>query len=44
MKKFFRSIYLIMKGFGYARAAAYAARNGDHKRATELMQEYSKCK
>lgn len=33
-----------MKGFGYARAAANAARNGDRKKAVELMQEYERCK
>lgn len=44
MKKFLRNIYLVMKGFGYARAAANAARNGDRKKAVELMQEYERCK
>ncbi len=44
MKKFLRNIYLIMKGFGYARAAAEAARSGNRERAVQLMQEYEKCK
>lgn len=44
MKKVLRSMYIMLKGFGYARAAAQAARNGDNKRATELMEEYAKCK
>jgi len=44
MKKIFRSIYVMLKGIGYARAAADAARNGNHDRAKHLMQEYGKCK
>lgn len=44
MKKFLRNVYIIMKGFGYARAAANAARAGDRKKAIELMQEYERCK
>lgn len=43
MKTFFRKAYLIMKGVGYARAAAYHAQQGDHKKAREIMQEYDKC-
>lgn len=44
MKSFFRQVYVVLKGIGYARAAADAARNGNHERATKLMQEYGKCK
>jgi hypothetical protein len=44
MKKFLRNVYLVMKGFGYARAAANAARNGNREKAVQLMQEYDKCK
>lgn len=44
MKTFLRKVYILFKGFGYARAAAFQARQGNHKRATELMEEYSKCK
>ena len=44
MKTFFRKAYIIMKGFGYARAAAFQARQGNHQRAVEIMQEYEKCK
>lgn len=44
MKKVLRNIYLIMKGFGYARAAANAARNGNRDKAIQLMQEYDRCK
>jgi len=44
MKKIFRSIYVMLKGIGYARAAADAACNGNHDRAKHLMQEYGKCK
>ena len=43
MKTIFRSIYHVLKGIGYARAAATAARSGDHKKAKELMEEYGKC-
>ncbi len=44
MKKFLRSFYVIMKGFGYSRAAAERARMGDHQGAIKLMEEYSRCK
>ena len=44
MKKFFRSIYVIMKGIGYARAAAELSRNGRYKEAKELMRQYGECK
>ena len=44
MKKILRSVYVVLKGIGYARAAADAARNGNHEKATKLMQEYGKCK
>ncbi len=44
MKNFFRGIYLFFKGIGYARAAAMHARLGDHKKATEIMNEYYRCK
>lgn len=44
MKKILRSIYIFMKGFGYARAAAFHARQGDHRKATQIMEEYSRCK
>jgi hypothetical protein len=44
MKKFFRELYLIMKGIGYARAASEKARMGDRKGAVALMEEYNKCK
>ena len=44
MKKFFRSIYVIMKGIGYARAAAELSRNGKQKEAIALMKQYEACK
>jgi hypothetical protein len=44
MTKFLKSVYVVLKGIGYARAAADAARNGNHEKATKLMQEYGKCK
>jgi hypothetical protein len=44
MKKFLRNAYLLFKGFGYARAAAFHARQGDHRKATQIMEEYSRCK
>lgn len=44
MKKFFRSVYVVLKGLGYARAAAFHARQGDRQKAIDLMEEYSKCK
>jgi hypothetical protein len=44
MKTIFRKLYVIMKGFGYARAAAFHARQGDRKKAMQIMQEYDKCK
>ncbi len=44
MKSFFRRIYIMLKGIGYARAAAERARVGDRAGAVALMQEYEKCK
>ena len=44
MKKILRNADLLFKGFGYARAAAFHARQGDHKRANQIMEEYAKCK
>lgn len=44
MKKLFRKAYIIMKGFGYARAAALQARQGNREKAIAIMQEYDKCK
>lgn len=44
MKSFLRKTYIILKGFGYARAAAFHARQGNVEKAKELMQEYDKCK
>lgn len=44
MKTIFRKFYVIMKGFGYARAAAFHARQGNRERAIEIMKEYDKCK
>ena len=44
MKSFLRKTYIILKGFGYARAAAFHARQGNRQKAIELMEEYSKCK
>jgi hypothetical protein len=44
MKNFLRGVYVIIKGIGYARAAAFHARQGDHKRANQIMEEYAKCK
>lgn len=43
-KNFLRAFYVFLKGIGYARAAAEQARIGNHKKATQLMEEYSKCK
>lgn len=44
MKTILRKAYIILKGFGYARAAAFHARQGNHTRAKEIMAEYDKCK
>lgn len=44
MKKIFRNIYVVLKGIGYARAAAEKARMGDRKGAIKLMDDYAKCK
>ena len=44
MKKSFRSIYVLMKGIGYAKTAADLARNGKHKEAQKLMAAYGECK
>lgn len=44
MKTFFRKCYIVLKGFGYARAAALQARQGNRQKAIEIMQEYEKCK
>jgi len=44
MKKFLRNIYVVLKGVGYARAAAEKARMGDREGAIALMAEYEKCK
>lgn len=44
MKTFLRKLYIILKSFGYARAAAFQARQGNHQKAIEIMQEYDKCK
>jgi hypothetical protein len=44
LKKFLRKIYVFLKGFGYARAAAVQARMGNRERAAEIMNEYAKCK
>ena len=44
MKNFFRHIWIILKGFGYARAAAELSRNGKQKEAIALMKQYEACK
>mgnify|MGYP003333067077 CR=1 FL=1 len=44
MKKFFNHIYMMLKSFGYARAAAEKARMGDRQGAIKLMDEYAKSK
>lgn len=44
MKNALRKLYIIMKGFGYARAAAFHARQGNRQKAIDLMEEYAKCK
>jgi hypothetical protein len=44
MKKFFRKFYVLLKGIGYAKAAADLARNGKHKEAQKLMATYGECK
>lgn len=44
MKTFFRQVYIVLKGLGYAKAAADLARNGKHKQAQELMTKYGECK
>lgn len=44
MKTILRKIYLCFKGIGYAKAAADLARNGKHKEAQILMQQYGECK
>lgn len=44
MKKVLRKIYLVFKGIGYARYAAHYARQGDRKKAIEIMQEYERCR
>lgn len=44
MKKFFRKLYICMKGIAYARAASELSRNGRYKEAQELMRQYGECK
>lgn len=44
MKTFLRKAYILLKGIGYARAAALYARQGDRKKALAIMEEYNKCK
>ena len=44
MKTFFRKFYVMLKGIGYARAAAELSRNGKHKEAQDLMRQYGECK
>ena len=44
MKNLFRSIYDVLKGIGYARAAADLARNGKHEEAKKLIAAYGECK
>ncbi len=44
MKKFFRKVYITLKGIGYAKAAADLARNGKHEEAKKLMTSYANCK
>lgn len=44
MKNFFRQVYVVLKGIGFARTAADLARNGKHKEAQKLMNDYGKCK
>ncbi len=44
MKKFFRKVYITLKGIGYAKAAADLARNGKHDEAKKLMAAYGDCK
>ena len=44
MKRFFRTVYITLKGIGYAKAAADLARNGKHKEAQKLMAKYGECK
>lgn len=44
MKNFFRKFYILLKGIGYAKAAANLARNGKHKEAQALMAAYGECK
>jgi hypothetical protein len=44
MKNIFRSVWICLKGIGYARAAADLARNGKHKEAQALMTQYGECK
>jgi len=44
MKKIFRTIYVALKGLGYARLAASYVRSGNPAKAKKIMQEYDKCK
>jgi len=44
MKKIFRSIYVVLKGIGVARAAADLARNGKHEQAKKIIAAYGECK
>ena len=44
MKKLFRSIYMVLKGIGAARAAADLARNGKHEQAKKVIVAYGECK
>jgi hypothetical protein len=44
MKTFLRQCYIMLKGIGYAKAAADLARNGKHKEAQKLMTSYGECK
>jgi len=44
MKKILRAVYVFFKGIGYARAASFHARVGNHEKAIAIMEEYSRCK
>jgi hypothetical protein len=44
MKRFFRTVYITLKGIGYAKTAADLARNGKHEEAKKLMAKYGDCK
>ena len=44
MKTIFRSIYDVLKGIGYARAAAELARNGKHDQAKKVIAAYGECR